>query len=313
MIPYLLPAIPGELFYSRIVRTMQLCDGTLSSRHIGAWLLGDGLRRIGARLPQHGRRLLEKIPPVYGVTAPDLLRDSLLPAVAPFLDAAQRERLVNECIESPAPQVARWFSINGDQQSRCLKFCPRCTQEDRDRGVPLHWRTAHQYPNSAACVRHGILLMSAPAAVLGKDCLHDPSLHIVPHADVIQPAGAADRIIARDLHWLLEENTLNPGRTRMKAALRMALSEVQRYPSRDGNVSAAKVLADLQALIGSPGSWNGARPLAQFTLVSTSRTMSRARYVPAFYEYSLLGALIGLPLPELMARATALPEEKFVR
>ena len=308
MIPYLLPEIPGELFYSRIVRTMKLCTGTLDAAHISVDLLGNQLRRLGVRLPQHGRRLLEQIPNLYALTEDDLLRNSLYPVAAPFIEHTQRDSLRRECIESQSPQVMRWFRSQTAKHDRHLRYCPQCAREDQAQGTQKHWRTMHQYPYTSACPCHGIELVSAPAAILGTGKLHDPNEHILPSGRVTRPASQAAQIVARDLRWILEENTLIPGRNRMQAALRMALSQVPTYQGKNGSLRGSTVHKELESLFGSPATKNRSELLARFSRETIGNILFNTHRVPALYEYSLLAALIQLPLPELMARAVAMPE-----
>ncbi|WP_405033606.1 TniQ family protein [Paraburkholderia terrae] len=52
--------------------------------------------------------------------------------------------------------------VSGD--SRCglrlppggreFRYCRRCISEDREHGVPMHWRRTHQLPGVVICVHH---------------------------------------------------------------------------------------------------------------------------------------------------------------
>jgi hypothetical protein len=308
MIPHLASYIRGELFYSRLARTLAYYPEYTSHQKQSKWLLGSETKRLGILLPAHGSKLLKKIAPVAGLTETDLLDGSLYPAISPFLDAAQRDDLRQDCIANSDPAVSAWL-LRKASKPACLRYCPACASEDQIKNIPAHWRTMHQHPKSCACPTHGIHLIDVPEARIGIPANHDPGKMIRPDGCPTTRANPLELIVALELEWLLNVNVLHPGNSRVGAAVGNLLRANSRYLSTDGHtIKRTQIAADLRAVVADQPEALARSDLAGSTGLLWIRHIGHKNNIPlSFSRYALICHLLGTSLAELFKVAMTLP------
>ncbi len=249
MIGYLCPRIDGELFYSRIARSLAL-DGESTDEQRAARVLGRQGRDIGILLPSHVDALLSRLPTIIGVAEEEVFATSLFPAAIPVLEHGALEKLRRICRRSNPPDNMRCLS--GQRQAdRRLRFCLDCARGDLAAGRPLHWRAAHQHPGVTACAVHGTILIEAPTIQRAPYRIFFPNEWINPSAANPPVASPIERRIANDVAAVLTRSSLTgPGQKSLCRALHGLFHARPEYRCDSRSVQVDAVIDNLRGKHG---------------------------------------------------------------
>lgn len=301
MLSYFSPLLPGELLHSAIARTAWLC-GFNTPYAMPLMALGARSRYFGVRLPRHLQALLDNLPQFSGYNADTLLVHSLFPAVAPFLDTAKRACLRCSILGNGTVPA---FNPAVRELPFCLRYCPFCAARDQRRSKAVYWYIAPQHPGVTACREHKVRFVASGASIGAQRRL----LYAPDWINLKAPTVSAtpmELVLTEDLEWLLETNTLMPGRTKLQMALRHLLLESKTYRRRNDAISGTALVRDMRDLFGDDvleAVGCGLREEGCAPWPNRVLRLSSGHEVREFQRYALIARTAGKSLCELFSLA----------
>jgi len=304
MISYFAPSLPGELMYSRIVRSIEMMP-TPSYASASEQLLGSPSRGFGIAMPSWVRATNANVPKVSRLTEEEILTNSLFYVVAPFLDCAKRASLRQRCLGGGPKDHFLFAGLKcaATQGTQYLAICPHCIADDKASGIPSYYRTVHQHPASPACPKHGIHTTRIESPD-NRPAFPAIRCALVPDTSIVD-ASILEMRIAHDLEWLIANGPkFDLGPHSIAIALRKLLMRRLKI-SKISKVALASHIRSVLALKVCP------KELARLGCEVTSRkrgnwtrglfAYSRSR---AFFRYSVCLFAIDSSIEELFKEAT---------
>ena len=158
MLSYFPEVYPGELLYSVLGR-LTCHSGILSPKLMLDDVFNNRNVRAGVFLQPNVGRLVANLPPSFGLTAQQLVRENTL---LPYLTAYQPDKTRKWALDllsadnSNAGGVhARLGLVAGNVRlPSALRYCLRCRTEMLQERGELYWRCDHQLPGVLVCPKH---------------------------------------------------------------------------------------------------------------------------------------------------------------
>lgn len=273
MIGYFPALYPDELLYSACARFSERMRFP-NKKSIGEELFGTKECKAIADLPCHLDYLVSNLPSGHRYTVDYLIDNhTLLPFYGLFLPT-ERLALIREAMrKSNAVGIHHSAGINRNAVKRtdCLRFCPLCANEDKERFGECYWHCAHQLPGIYVCATHQIFLEGSDvrlrnsgeryAYFAAEQAIHSTRLRLL---DLSKHTDAVLLNLTRDSLWLLKKASLG---TELESILNkyMSILAQRGLVSPSGRVYAEQLLeafknhypSDVLSKCHSPakGSW----------------------------------------------------------
>lgn len=151
---------PDELIYSLVARVgihlgltspKQLLDEVFANRHVIATV----------DLPNHLAPLIQLLPESMGLDVACLAyRHPLFPLYAPFTTEERRRHCLEQMAGDSQGAIHLILGVAASRikQSRALRYCPQCLQNQRSGHGEYYWQRQWQVMGADCCLVHGGLL-----------------------------------------------------------------------------------------------------------------------------------------------------------
>ena len=151
---------PDELIYSLVARAgihlgltspKQLLDEVFANRHVIATV----------DLPNHLAPLVQLLPESMGLDVARLAyRHTLFPLYAPFTTEERRRHCLEQMAGDSQGAIHLILGVAASRikQSRALRYCPQCLQNQRSGHGEYYWQRQWQVMGADSCLVHGGLL-----------------------------------------------------------------------------------------------------------------------------------------------------------
>lgn len=247
---------PDELFYSICAR-YDARTHYLRKAAVMEDLFGYGLGKGAVDLPTRLDFLVAALPEGHPYSVDRYINEhTLLPFYHPFLPAERLRRLREEMAGKNAMGIYFRFGFRKGaiKPARCLRYCPSCAIEDRERLGETYWHRIPQLPGVLVCPLHMLPLEETAVEALARRAAA-PEFHTAEQAIPKQRSGAAIKrwpwhntllALAYDAAWLLEQPNLTPGFQQIYRRYLTLLTEHQ-FASPRGRLRLGELVEQFQA------------------------------------------------------------------
>lgn len=160
--PLLLPAVPGETFFSWLVRYHRIC-GAVSYRETSRRLFAHPTAMMRHDLPVGLDRFVERSLGTLGAVDRIVGEMTIFPLFAPFLEGPLLEKVMSALRGTSASSIDAILGLPGSQvfPPIPLKACRECIAEDLGVRRFSSWYVHHQFPGTFLCLKHRLPLYIA--------------------------------------------------------------------------------------------------------------------------------------------------------
>jgi hypothetical protein len=133
-----------------------------------------------------------------------IMKHTMFPYYARFLSKEKRSMAYNSIIHMEG-NYYNLLSISQKKETRVLKYCPICVEEDRDMYGECYWHRTHQIPGLSICSNHGCRLIQSQILISGKS---SPGFHTAENniGDMtVLDTTLNDKQLAKYINSLMEQ------------------------------------------------------------------------------------------------------------
>lgn len=221
MLGYFPEPYPDELFYSLCSRFQERMQYSSSKALLEEFF---GTITVGpvVDFPTHLEYFVSILPPGNSYTVDSLIDDhTLLPFYGAFLEAGQladvRSKMCQQVKGGIYPRS--WAIARPVSLPHSLRFCPVCSQQDREEKGEFYWHRLHQVPGVEVCPTHYTWLELTDVSITSRRHKRDEfisaqqAIRLTPARplDLSNPCHTELIAIALDAAWLLKQHQLAPG------------------------------------------------------------------------------------------------------
>lgn len=168
MIGFMPDFYPDELVYSLLARYYQR-SGYLAYRYAAKELFEDPSARQDMyflpRLTSRARTVLTEGTPTEAL----IERHTMFPCFCRFLPVERRGKAFRAMMAMEGKYDSLVAMPNRKPGlERCLRYCPECAKEDREKYGETYWHRCAQIHDIGVCPRHGCLLVDSGAIISGR-------------------------------------------------------------------------------------------------------------------------------------------------
>jgi Tn7-like transposition protein D/TniQ protein len=211
MLGFIPDPLPDELLYSVCARYGERVQYP-NKKSLLRDLFGTTTATAIIDLPCRLEYLESALPPCHRYTVDRLIDDhTLLPLFSPFLPPERVNRLREDLRGKSGPAIHRRAGITASRihLPAQLRFCPRCTEEDRKVGE-AYWHRVHQIPGVVVCPEHSVFLENSDAPIryarnhiVFLSAEQSIKASVVRHTVLSDPDHITLHGIASNVAWLL--------------------------------------------------------------------------------------------------------------
>jgi hypothetical protein len=210
---------PDELFYSICAR-FQDRSRYANKQYVGLELFGAEAAAAAVDLPCRLNFLINNLPRGHRWTVSRIIDEhTLFPYFRPFLSPERISR-VNVSMRGRgifAAKIASGSAATSIRSPDWLRYCPKCSEEDKKSCGEPYWRRLHQVPGVEVCPIHHAFLENSSTRVRNRINLYDyVSAQSVISATSSRKLNTKDQMhqtllqIARNSAWLLDQRHTLP-------------------------------------------------------------------------------------------------------
>lgn len=161
MIGYFPEMLPGELLYSSLARFGRVMG--LSGAKVRETLLGPRYMGAVALVPANVGYMVSRLPESAGYDSKRIVYDhTLCPYFTAFFDEHRRQEMLDYVVTGSPRGTRAWNTLRTiteqGKNTKALRYCPLCAEEDVETFGECYWHRAHQAPGVAVCHKHHIAL-----------------------------------------------------------------------------------------------------------------------------------------------------------
>jgi hypothetical protein len=211
MIGYFPGPLPDETLFSICARYRS--QTSLSSKKVRKQLFGLGAGGWSHEFPNRLSFLANQLSWTGIYSEEQILQHhTFFPIYAPFVSKERQDRIKKMLLGNDNNHVytlVRYQDIDFGK-AKLLRFCPVCSQEDKEKYGVRYWHRLHQIKEVLVCPKHMIMLENAPSAQVHQQ-LHsspgyanaDESISMVLPRACNGPQCEYLKMLAEDSLWLL--------------------------------------------------------------------------------------------------------------
>src|SRR6267142_4115778 len=277
MIGFLPTLYDDELLYSAFARYSDLVDYP-SSAAVVRDLFHDVNASAVVDFPSRLNNFIAALPQPHVYSVDRLIyQNTFFPFYAPFLPLSRITRLKQDMVGSHLSFATMRVGNTAGlaKRSPFLRFCPRCSGEDRNRYRETYWHRVHQLPGVEVCHIHKVFLENTTVPLRNPT---NPRIFSSAEASVsylaarpLESNNSSHRIllkIASDASWLLQWRGPTPDSSilrnryfnallKMKLACHAGRIRFSRLQNAFLKLYSAAFLAQIGCSIAERNSWLG--------------------------------------------------------
>lgn len=137
-----------------------------------------------------------------------LQNHTFFPICKPFLSRERRNYVKEQFLGNYGNNINRLIGCHSTRFSteRSLRFCPLCSQEDRERHGVLYWHRLHQFVEVLVCPVHRVMLENVPNIKPNHTSFMQDADSLIPVLEPRlnrEPLSQCLQMVAESFFWLL--------------------------------------------------------------------------------------------------------------